>query len=164
MGQSQPLFVYFHSFLITISIQIEKSVDGVLGIQTRGRRMVGADKTRSYGGHPIVPLFCWSFIDVIFAGTFEDKEITHVEGEVDPIRDLDIINEELRLKDVEYFSKIYDELERKYVRGGEKKLKADYVRFLKKNLKSYLIPVNSRYSDFNNPLLPITYDIIGGNF
>jgi hypothetical protein len=30
---------------------------------------------------------------------------------------------------VEYFSKIYDELERKYVRGGEKKLKADYVRF-----------------------------------
>ena len=32
------------------------------------------------------------------SGTFEDKEITHVEGEVDPIRDLDIINEELRLK------------------------------------------------------------------
>ena len=25
-------FVYFHSFLIIISIQIEKSVDGVLGI------------------------------------------------------------------------------------------------------------------------------------
>jgi ribosome-binding ATPase YchF (GTP1/OBG family) len=32
------------------------------------------------------------------SGTFEDKEITHVEGEVDPIRDLEIINEELRLK------------------------------------------------------------------
>ena len=45
MGKSRPLFVYFCSFLITISIQIEKSVDGVLGIQTRGRRMVGADKT-----------------------------------------------------------------------------------------------------------------------
>ena len=28
--------------------------------------------------------------------TFEDPEITHVEGEVDPVRDLDIINEELR--------------------------------------------------------------------
>ena len=38
-------FVYFHSFLVTISIQIEKSVDGVLGIQTQGRRMVGADET-----------------------------------------------------------------------------------------------------------------------
>ena len=45
MGQSQPLFVYFRSFLITISIQIEKSVDGVLGIRAQGQRMVGADKT-----------------------------------------------------------------------------------------------------------------------
>ena len=46
MGQSRPLFVYFRYFLDTISIiQIEKSVDGVLGIQTQGCRMVGADKT-----------------------------------------------------------------------------------------------------------------------
>ena len=46
MGQSRPLFVYFCYFLITISItQIEKSVDGVLGIRTWGRRMVGADET-----------------------------------------------------------------------------------------------------------------------
>ena len=38
--------VYFRSFLITISIiQIERSIDGVLGIQTQGRRMVGADET-----------------------------------------------------------------------------------------------------------------------
>ena len=46
MGQSRPLSVYFCHFLDTISIiQIEKSVDGVLGTQTRGRRMVGADET-----------------------------------------------------------------------------------------------------------------------
>ena len=45
MGQSRPLFVYFRSFRVTISIQIEKSIDGVLGIQTQGRRMVGADET-----------------------------------------------------------------------------------------------------------------------
>ena len=46
MGQSRPLLVYFHYFLTTISlIQIEKSIDGVLGIQTRGCRLVGADKT-----------------------------------------------------------------------------------------------------------------------
>ena len=46
MGQSRPLFVYFLSFLVTFSIiQIEKSVDGVLGIQTRGRRMLCADET-----------------------------------------------------------------------------------------------------------------------
>ena len=45
MGQSRPLFVYFRSFLIIILTQIEKSIDGVLEIRTRGRRMVGADKT-----------------------------------------------------------------------------------------------------------------------
>jgi obg-like ATPase 1 len=57
--------------------------------------------------------------------TFEDKEITHVEGEVDPVRDLDIINEELRLKDEEFFMKAFTDLEVKYQRG-EKKLKAEY--------------------------------------
>ena len=46
MDQSWPLFVYFRYFLDTISIiQIEKSIDGVLGIRTWGRRMVGADET-----------------------------------------------------------------------------------------------------------------------
>ena len=45
---------------------------------------------------------------------------------MDPVRDLDIINEELRLKDEEAFNKVYDELAKKYERG-EKKLKAEYV-------------------------------------
>ena len=56
MGQSRPLFVYFCSFLVTISIQIEKSVDGVLGIQTRGRRMVGTDETTELWRPPNVPI------------------------------------------------------------------------------------------------------------
>ena len=46
MGQYRPLFVYFRPLLSTIStIQIEKSVDGVHGIQAHSRRMVGTDKT-----------------------------------------------------------------------------------------------------------------------
>ena len=32
---------------------------------------------------------------------FENKEITHVEGEIDPIRDIEIINTELILADLE---------------------------------------------------------------
>ena len=45
-GQSRPLFVYFRPFLAATSkIQIENSVDGVLGIRTRGCTIVGADKT-----------------------------------------------------------------------------------------------------------------------
>ena len=38
MSKSWPLFVYLRPFLVKISIQIEKSTDGVLGIRTRGRR------------------------------------------------------------------------------------------------------------------------------
>ena len=55
MGQSRPLFVYFRYFLITISIiQIEKSIDGVLGIQTQGHRMVGTDETTELWRPPLV--------------------------------------------------------------------------------------------------------------
>ena len=50
-----------------------------------------------------------------------------MEGDVDPVRDLDIINEELRLKDEEFFFKYFEDLEKKYQRG-EKKLKQEYVR------------------------------------
>jgi len=31
-------------------------------------------------------------------GAFEGEDVTHVEGEVNPVRDLDIISEELRKK------------------------------------------------------------------
>ena len=44
-GNPGLFFVYFRSFLITISLPIEKSVDYVLGIRTQGRRIVGTDKT-----------------------------------------------------------------------------------------------------------------------
>ena len=57
MGQTRPLFVYFRSFLITISVQIEKSIDGVLGIRTQGRRMVGADKTTELWRPPDFSIF-----------------------------------------------------------------------------------------------------------
>mmetsp|Transcript_188 Transcript_188/g.395 ORF Transcript_188/g.395 Transcript_188/m.395 type:complete len:394 (+) Transcript_188:37-1218(+) len=40
---------------------------------------------------------------------FEDVDVTHVEGAVDPIRDLEIINNELRLKDVEFAKKFLEQ-------------------------------------------------------
>ena len=60
MGQSRPLFVYFRSFLIPITIsiiQIEKSIDDVLGIRTQGRMMVGQDETTELWRHPRNALF-----------------------------------------------------------------------------------------------------------
>ena len=63
------------------------------------------------------------------AGAFSDEEIVHVEGEVDPPRDLEIIHDELRLKDLEYIRKNLDNLERSVVRGGgDKKKKEEFVR------------------------------------
>jgi len=43
---------------------------------------------------------------------FEDADVTHVEGNVDPVRDLEIITEELILKDIEAVNKGKEKLER----------------------------------------------------
>ena len=53
--------------------------------------------------------------------------MTHVEGEVDPIRDFGIIAEELRLKDEEQLLKNIEKLERTCIRANDKKLKPEYV-------------------------------------
>lgn len=73
-------------------------------------------------------------------GAFDDPDVTHVEGEVDPVRDLDIISEELRLKDEETLNKNLEKLEKLVVRGTDKKLKPEYVSrpFLKNRMKNYL--------------------------
>ena len=60
-------------------------------------------------------------------GAFDDPDVTHVEGEVDPVRDLDIISEELRLKDEETLNKNLEKLEKLVPRGNDKKLKPEYV-------------------------------------
>lgn len=66
--------------------------------------------------------------DAIFhlCRAFEDDDVTHVEGEVNPVRDLEIINEELRLKDEDYLTKTLEGLERTVIRGNDKKGKPEY--------------------------------------
>lgn len=49
---------------------------------------------------------------------FSDSDVTHVEGEVDPVRDLEIIFNELRLKDLERLEKLVVDAEQKVVRAG----------------------------------------------
>ncbi|XP_068236246.1 obg-like ATPase 1 isoform X2 [Palaemon carinicauda] len=66
--------------------------------------------------------------DALFHMTraFEDDDVTHVEGDVNPVRDLEIILDELRLKDIEYINNVYDKLFKLVERGGDKKLKPEY--------------------------------------
>ncbi|KAK7078841.1 Obg-like ATPase [Halocaridina rubra] len=62
---------------------------------------------------------------------FEDDDVTHVEGDVNPVRDLEIILDELRLKDIEYIENVYDKLYKLVERGGDKKLKPEYDTIVK---------------------------------
>jgi len=65
--------------------------------------------------------------DAIFhlCRAFEGEDVTHVEGEVNPVRDLEIISDELRLKDLEYLATNVDKLERTVIRGNDKKSKPE---------------------------------------
>lgn len=52
-----------------------------------------------------------------------------MEGDVDPVRDLNIISEELRIKDIEFVEKALEALQKQTRRGGQslemKKLKEE---------------------------------------
>jgi len=71
--------------------------------------------------------------DAIFHMTrvFEDDEVTHIEGDVNPVRDMEIIFEELRLKDEDYITKQVEGLERTVVRGGDKSRRHEYDTLVK---------------------------------
>ncbi|WP_196594175.1 redox-regulated ATPase YchF [Pectinatus sottacetonis] len=55
---------------------------------------------------------------------FQDKNITHVEGSIDPIRDIDIINTELCLADMETVEKRLDKVTRA-AKSGAKEAKIE---------------------------------------
>ncbi|KAF0291277.1 Obg-like ATPase 1 [Amphibalanus amphitrite] len=79
---------------------------------------------------------------------FDDDDVTHVEGEVNPVRDLDIINEELRLKDESYLLPYIEKFEKTTLRS-DKKAKPEYDILLK--IKSVLCDEKKhlRFQDWN---------------
>nr|XP_026494808.1 adenylate kinase 9 isoform X2 [Vanessa tameamea] len=66
--------------------------------------------------------------DAIFnlCRAFDDEDVIHVDGDVNPVRDLETIGEELRLKDAEQLIQHVEKLDRVVNRGGDKKLKPEY--------------------------------------
>ncbi|KAJ3055441.1 Obg-like ATPase [Rhizophlyctis rosea] len=60
-------------------------------------------------------------VDGIFhlCRAFDDSDVIHVEGDLDPVRDLEIIHNELRLKDEEFLSKQVDARGREVNRLGK---------------------------------------------
>jgi ribosome-binding ATPase len=61
---------------------------------------------------------------------FEDQNITHVAGKVDPIQDISVINLELILADLESVERRVDRLGRK-VKSGDKEAKLEYDTLVK---------------------------------
>lgn len=61
-------------------------------------------------------------VDGIFhvCRTFEDPDITHVEDRIDPVSDLEIIHNELRVKDMDRVAKQVEEIEKTAKRGLSK--------------------------------------------
>ncbi|EFP86097.2 GTP-binding protein YchF [Puccinia graminis f. sp. tritici CRL 75-36-700-3] len=55
-------------------------------------------------------------VDGIFqvVRAFDDAEVIHVEGDVDPIRDMEIIHTELKLKDIEWVEKHYETIKKSF--------------------------------------------------
>ena len=68
MGQTRPIFNYFCSFHMTNLTIHDKSIDGLLGTQTWGSMMVGADESTELWHHPwkefVVAYF---FGNIVFA-------------------------------------------------------------------------------------------------
>ena len=57
---------------------------------------------------------------------FEDSDVTHVDGSVDPLRDIETVETELLLADLESMEKRFEPLTKK-ARGGDREAKAELV-------------------------------------
>ncbi len=79
---------------------------------------------------------------------FEDTNIVHVEGNIDPIRDIETINFELIFSDLEIISRRIDRL-KKQLKGGDKKyqVEIDFLEGLTANLEK---GISARALDFTD--------------
>lgn len=89
---------------------------------------------------PFVELFFLSLYCSNASGAFDDDDVTHVEGELNPVRDLDIISDELRLKDLELLNGAIEKMEKNVQRTNDKKLKAEYVSSTGPNVYNLVSP------------------------
>ncbi|WP_338969723.1 redox-regulated ATPase YchF [Spiroplasma endosymbiont of Labia minor] len=86
---------------------------------------------------------------------FEDKEITHVEGSVDPIRDIEIVNLELMLADEAIIKKRLDKVIPKIKTTKDKIVLAEYELLLKlkKQLEDNKMLYDLKYTDEERKIL-----------
>jgi obg-like ATPase 1 len=96
----------------------------------------------------------------VFEDTAEGEQAAHVEGDVNPIRDLEIIAEELQLKDIAHLEKIIEPLKKEVGRDGKAKEKKDRLEatqkildFLKEKKKDI------RFGEWNSKDIDVMNDL-----
>lgn len=62
---------------------------------------------------------------------FDDENVTHVDGDIDPVRDKEIIDTELQLKDLETIEARISKVEKQSKTGGDKEAKLSYEVYSK---------------------------------
>lgn len=85
---------------------------------------------------------------------FESDEIVHVEAGINPIRDLEIINTELILKDLETIEKRLDKLEGEARTGDKQKIKdLEIVKKIQDGLTKNILAINIDKDLINEPVI-----------
>lgn len=100
----------------------KKETPAFLSVTDIAGLIKGAAEGKGLGNQFLANIFA---VDGIYhvVRAFEDEDITHVEGSIDPIRDLEIVCSELRLKDIEILQSKVEGLERVVGRTNDKEKK-----------------------------------------
>ena len=134
----------------------ERVLPAVVEIVDIAGLVKGASKGEGLGNQFLANIReCEAIIHVLRC--FEDGNIVHVEGSVDPIRDKEIIDIELQLKDIDTLEKAVDKA-KKFIKSGKKD---DVLKYetLKKLLEFVESGKNAREFDTDELTQPIIDEV-----
>lgn len=147
-------------YLVSV-FQPKSTVSAVLEITDIAGLVKGANEGQGLGNNFLSHI---QAVDAIYHVTraFKDETIEHVEGSVDPVRDLEIIATELVLKDLARVSMQLEAVEKIFSRGIDKSKKQDVATLTiakklleeKKDIRSY--PWKADDADVLNELQLLT--------
>jgi len=134
-------------------VKPERVLPAVVEIVDIAGLVKGASKGEGLGNKFLANIReCEAIIHVLRC--FEDGNIIHVEGTVDPIRDKEIIDIELQLKDIETLAKSVEKA-KKFIKSGKKEDVMTYETLL--NLQKFVEEGNNArefvMNDFSTPII-----------
>jgi len=111
-----------------------KNVPAVLNITDIAGLVKGANEGAGLGNNFLSHI---KAVDAIFhmIRVFDDPDITHVEGSIDPVRDLEIITGELIAKDIQFMEQKVDALVKMAKQHKDKKPEAEFAERILKLLQ-----------------------------